>query len=156
MEEEIKNTNIGEDIEIDYNAKVDIKGTMSDLFKTEEAQLSQEDAIKNYKDEYLIKKKKGTSEDDESAYNEEIEHLERVKKELLASLERVKKLEEKIFGESKKEKEIEKLKVKNSSSSGGVSKGNRKEKDVSEMKIKKESELKSEKDKGGFERTRDL
>ena len=156
MEEEIKNTNVDENMTVDYNEKMDIKGTISDLFKTEEAQLSQEEAIKNYNEDNLIKKKKNASEDDEAAYNEEIEHLERVKKELLASLERVKRLEEKIFGEAKREKEIEKLKLKNSSSSGGVSKGSRNEKDASDMQIKNEPELESEKDKGGFERTRDL
>ena len=156
MEEEIKNTNVDENMAVDYNEKVDIKGTISDLFKADEVQLSQEEAIKNYNEDNLIKKKKNASEDDETAYNEEIEHLERVKKELLASLERVKKLEEKIFGEAKKEKEIEKLKIKNSSSSGGVSKGSMKEKDASDIQIKKETELESERDKGGFERTRDL
>ena len=46
-------------------------------------------------------------------YNEELEHLERIKKELLASLDRVKKLEEKLFGEKTKEKsQMEKIKVK--------------------------------------------
>ena len=49
MEEEIKNTNIDENMAIGYDEKIDIKGTMSDLFKTEKAQMSQEEAIKNYK-----------------------------------------------------------------------------------------------------------
>ena len=156
MEEEIKNTNVDENVTVNYNEKVDIKGTISDLFKAEEAILSQEEAIKNYKEDSLTKRKKGASEDDEAAYNEEVEHLERVKKELLASLERVKKLEEKIFGEAKKEKEIEKLKIKNSSSSGGVSKGSRKEQDISEIQKHEEHENEGERDKGGFEKTRDF
>lgn len=110
-----------EENKINDNEKVDVIGTMESIFKTEEKQLSQEEAIKSYTEEYNRKKKKNkANSDDESAYNEELEHLERIKKELLASLARVKKLEEKIFGEEKKEKiKVEKIKVDNKD--GGVS-----------------------------------
>lgn len=112
-----------EENKINDNEKVDVIGTMESIFRTEDKQLSQEEAIKAYKETYNRKRKKNYSDEDESAYNEELEHLERVKKELLASLERVKRLEEKIFGEEKKEKmKIEKVKVNNKNGGKGVKK----------------------------------
>lgn len=123
MEE--KNMNIDEEV------RIDLKGTISGMVKEEKPEMTQEEAIKNYKDENIKKKKKNVTEDDESAYNEELEHLERIKKELLASLERVKKLEEKLFGEKAKEKNnIEKVKVK----------------DVKHKEIKQERIVSQEKD----------
>ena len=123
MEE--KNMNIDEEV------RIDLKGTISGMVKEEKPEMTQEEAIKNYKDENIKKKKKNATEDDESAYNEELEHLERIKKELLASLERVKKLEEKLFGEKAKEKNnIEKVKVK----------------DVKHKEIKQERIVSQEKD----------
>lgn len=98
---------------IDEDVRIDLKGTISGMVKEEKPEMSQEEAIKNYTDQSIKKKKKNTTEDDETAYNEELEHLERIKKELLASLDRVKKLEEKLFGEKTKEKsKMEKIKVK--------------------------------------------
>ena len=116
---------------IDEEVRIDLKGTISGMVKEEKPEMTQEEAIKNYKDENIKKKKKNATEDDESAYNEELEHLERIKKELLASLERVKKLEEKLFGEKAKEKNnIEKVKVK----------------DVKHKEIKQERIVSQEKD----------
>lgn len=93
--------------------RINLKGTLESFLETEKPELPQEDAIKLYKDEnntYGIKKKKNNSEDDDE--NEDDEHLKRVKKELLESLERVKVLEKKIFAEKAT---IKGLKVKKAS-----------------------------------------
>ena len=92
---------------------IDIKGTLKQLVEADEPELSQEEAIAKYGEN------KKNNVGDETDSTEEQEHLKRIKKELLASLERVKKLEENLF----KEKE-EKLKVNvKSSKSGGFTKG---------------------------------
>ena len=99
--------------------KFNLKGTLESFLETEGPELQQEDAIKLYKDEnsnYSIKKKKNSDEEDE---NEDDEHLKRVKKELLESLERVKALEKNIFSEKAK---IKGLKVKEDSKSKDKSK----------------------------------
>lgn len=129
MEEEMMN--------IDEDVRIDLKGTISGMVKEEKAEMSQEEAIKNYQE--VNRKKKNATEDDESAYTEELEHLERIKKELLASLDRVKKLEEKLFGEKTKEKsKMEKIKVK----------------DVKQQGIKKEKMVTQ--DRENDERTQDM
>lgn len=96
------------------NIKLDLKGTLEDFLKEEKPEVPQEDAIKLYKDEYSdysMKKKKNSSDEEDDDENEDDEHLKRVKKELLESLERVKILEKKIFAEKST---IKGIKVKDS------------------------------------------
>ena len=78
---------------------LDFKGTMKEIFEEEKPEMSQEEAIKAYKE---TKPKKGSSDDDDQN-SEETEHLKRVKEELLKSLKRVDVLEQKIFGDKEKE-----------------------------------------------------
>lgn len=78
---------------------LDFKGTMKEIFEEEKPEMSQEEAIKAYKE---TKTKKGSSNDDDQN-SEETEHLKRVKEELLESLKRVDVLEQKIFGDKEKE-----------------------------------------------------
>ena len=78
---------------------LDVKGTMKEIFEEEKPEMSQEEAIKAYKE---TKTKKGSSNDDDQN-SEETEHLKRVKEELLKSLKRVDVLEQKIFGDKEKE-----------------------------------------------------
>ena len=78
---------------------LDFKGTMKEIFEEEKPEMSQEEAIKAYKE---TKTKKGSSNDDDQN-SEETEHLKRVKEELLKSLKRVDVLEQKIFGDKEKE-----------------------------------------------------
>lgn len=78
---------------------LDFKGTMKEIFEEEKSEMSQEEAIKAYKE---TKTKKGSSNDDDQN-SEETEHLKRVKEELLKSLKRVDVLEQKIFGDKEKE-----------------------------------------------------
>lgn len=78
---------------------LDFKGTMKEIFEEEKPEMSQEEAIKAYKE---TKNKKGSSNDDDQN-SEETEHLKRVKEELLKSLKRVDVLEQKIFGDKEKE-----------------------------------------------------
>ena len=91
---------------------IDIKGTLKQLVEADEPELSQEEAIAKYEENK--KKYSGDSTDT----TEEQEHLKRIKKELLASLERVKKLEEQLFKD--KEEKI-KLNVKDSKNGGFTS-----------------------------------
>ena len=92
---------------------IDIKNTFSTLINEELPEMTQEEAIKNYREDNTIAIPKKGAEDSEDN-TEESEHLKRIKKELLASLERVKVLAKKIFGEetikSKKSNEKEKTK----------------------------------------------
>ena len=78
---------------------LDFKGTMKEIFEEEKPEMSQEEAIKAYKE---TKTKKGSSNDDDQN-SEETENLKRVKEELLKSLKRVDVLEQKIFGDKEKE-----------------------------------------------------
>lgn len=78
---------------------LDFKGTMKEIFEEEKPEMSQEEAIKAYKE---TKTKKCSSNDDDQN-SEETEHLKRVKEELLKSLKRVDVLEQKIFGDKEKE-----------------------------------------------------
>ena len=97
-------------------ASVDIKGTLAKFIKTDEPELSQEEAIMKY-----------------GEATEEQEHLKRVKQELLASLDRVKQLEKKIYGREEKVNSKKDFKV----SEGG--KQITKEKDEVEKKPEKET-----------------
>ena len=117
--------------------RINLKGTLESFLKEEKPEIPQEDAIKLYKDEnntYSINKKKNNSEEDDDE-NEDDEHLKRVKKELLESLERVKVLEKKIFAEKAT---IKGLKVKKSS----------KEKDKDKDKVMNQMRQKIQEDKG--------
>lgn len=97
---------------------VDIKGTLEQFVKADEPEISQEEAIMKFGE---TKKKKFNNNDDTDT-TEEQEHLQRIKQELLASLERVKKLEKQIYKEPDLN-EKSKLKVKGSQK-GGFSKEN--------------------------------
>ena len=102
---------------IDIN--INMKETISKFIKADEPELTQEEAIEKYTTPIAPKKKKNSSSDADAENNsEEIEHLQRVKQELLASLERVKTLAKKIY-EEKETKKIKVEKVKDSGSSGG-------------------------------------
>ena len=103
------------------NSEIKIKETFGNMLKEDIPEMSQEEAIKNYRADDTIgipNKKKGSDPEDNT---EETEHLNRIKAELLASLERVKKLAQKLF---KDEKEVQsKLKVKEGSNGSGGSPG---------------------------------
>lgn len=87
--------------------KIDIKGTLESFIEEEKPELSQEEAIKAYKGENIRKKKTSNSGDDDTdEENEDEEHLKRLKKELLESLERVNVLAKKIFEEKETLKNI--------------------------------------------------
>ena len=102
MEEENKEKNI------------DIKNTMAKMLKEEKPEMTQEEAIMSYKENNQTTSKNSSDDDN----TEESEHLKRIKQELLASLERVKQLAKKIYGEdrNKLKKEVreksQKIKVK--------------------------------------------
>ena len=100
---------------VEEEKKVDIKGLLNDFIEEEKPELSQEEAIKAYKEEddgkivVKINKKRGNSDEDDE--NEDDEHLKRIKQELLKSLERVNELAKQIFKEEEK-KEKSKIKIK--------------------------------------------
>ena len=123
----------------------DLKGTIESLIEGEQAELSQEEAIKAYKGEgpQKPKKRKKSSSDEEDNDDDDIldeEHLKRLKQELLASLEKVNKLAKKLFGE-KEFKNAKNLKVKEK-----YSKTQEKEQTISKAK---------QKEKEGKERSRE-
>lgn len=81
---------------------IDMKTTFSNLIKEEIPEMSQEDAIKNYRENDIIAPIKTSNKDGDSDENtEESEHLKRIKQELIASLERVKQLAKKLYSEDK-------------------------------------------------------
>jgi len=88
------------DEEIKKEDKRAIKEVLTKLVDEEPAEISQEDAIRNFK---FSKAKKNNSnasssdEDGETSNQEEEEHFKRVKQELLSSLKRVEDLANKIF-----------------------------------------------------------
>lgn len=113
-----------------------IKSTFSNLIKEEIPEMSQEDAIKNYRENDTIVGIKKSKKDGESEDNiEESEHLKRIKQELLASLERVKQLAKKIFSEEKVKANL-KVKEKSGKQQGG--KGISKKVDTTEKEVHKE------------------
>ncbi len=81
----------------EHESNIDIKGTISHFIKNDEPELTQEEAIIKYGEDKKKKKSNQGSSDEENT--EEQEHMKRVKQELLASLERVKDLEKKMYGE---------------------------------------------------------
>ena len=122
---------------------IDIKGTLDDFIEEEKPELSQEEAIKAYKEGDIIKypenKKKSSNQEDE---NEDDEHLKRIKKALLESLKRVDTMEKKIFEEKE---EIKNIKVKSNSQ-----KSKAKEKEVDKDKVIEQmrQKMKEEDEKG--------
>ena len=88
---------------------IDVKASIESFVEAEPPEISQEEEIMNYHENVPTNKKnKKASSDDE---NEDLddEHLKRIKKELLASLEKVNKLAKLLF--SDKEKKLKDLKV---------------------------------------------
>ena len=81
---------------------IEVVKTISNIIKDELPEMTQEEAIMKYEDPNIIKKKKNSGGDSEET--EEEEHLNRIKKELLASLERVKQLAKRLYGENSKDK----------------------------------------------------
>ena len=80
---------------------IEIKSTFSKLIKDEVPEMSQEEAIKNYRENDTIEPTRKLKKDDSEDNTEESEHLKRIKQELLDSLERVKKLAKKLYSEEK-------------------------------------------------------
>ena len=122
---------------------IDIKGTLEDFIEEEKPELSQEEAIKAYKEGDIIaypKKRKNTSNEEDE--NEDDEHLKRIKKALLESLKRVDTMEKKIFEEKGKEN-IKDIKVKSKAQKS-------KEKEVNKEKVieKMRQKMKEEEEKG--------
>ena len=116
---------------------IDIKGTLEDFIEEEKPELSQEEAIKAYKEGDIIaypKKRKNTSNEEDE--NEDDEHLKRVKKALLESLKRVDTMEKKIFEEKDKDN-LKNIKVKS-----GSQKAQEKEKVIEQMRQKMQEEEK--------------
>ena len=112
---------------------IDIKGTLKQLVESDEPELSQEEAIIQFGE---TKKKKNNNDADDGDVTEELEHLRRIKKELLASLKRVEKLEEQLF---KEHEEKIKLNVK-ASKNGGFSNSKQIEQQKEEKQNQKERE----------------
>lgn len=84
--------------EIKKEDKRALKEVFVKLIDEEPKEMSQEEAIKNYSEIASKKHSNSTTSEDDSDFNqEEIEHLKRVKAELLASLKRVEDLSKKIF-----------------------------------------------------------
>ena len=122
---------------------IDIKGTLEDFIEEEKPELSQEEAIKAYREGDIIKypkNKKGAQ--DEEDENEDDEHLKRIKKALLESLKRVDTMEKKIFEEKGKEN-IKHIKVKSKAQKSKEKEVN-KEKVIEQMRQK----MKEEEEKG--------
>lgn len=89
----------------------DLKGSIESLVEGELPELSQEDAIKAYREEpkKSRRRKKSNSDEDDNAQDDD--HLKRLKQELLDSLEKVNKLARQLFGE-KSFTNVKNLKVK--------------------------------------------
>lgn len=122
---------------------IDLKGTLEDFIEEEKPELSQEEAIKAYKEgdiiKYPTKGKKSSEEEDE---NEDDEHLKRIKKALLESLKRVDTMEKKIFEEKDKEN-LKNIKVKSDSQ-----KSKEKTKDIDKEKVIEQMRQKMKEEKG--------
>lgn len=124
---------------------IDIKGTLEDFIEEEKPELSQEEAIKAYKEGDIIaspKKRKKDSNEEEEDENEDDEHLKRIKKALLESLKRVDTMEKKIFEEKDKEN-LKNIKVKS-----GSQKSKEKTKDIDKEKVIEQMRQKMKEEKG--------
>lgn len=102
------------------NNVLDFKSTFEDFLQEEKPEVSQEDAIRAYAGEgdFLKKKKNGNLSGSDDDTLEDEEHLKRLKKELLESLDRVNELAKKIFGEKGEKDKLKDIKVKNSVAGG--------------------------------------
>ena len=114
---------------------IEIRKTFSNIIKEEAPEMTQEETIMKYQEPNTIKNKKNSTGNNSDETTEEEEHLNRIKKELLASLERVKQLAKRIYGENTKTK----LEVKVKSTKAG---GTQKKMDSQEIEIKKEDKAK--------------
>ena len=99
---------------------VDVKGVFEKLVEGEKPELSQEEAIREYKESKISDKKVDEDENED----EDDEHLKRIKRALLESLERVNALAKKLFGDKEKENTLENLKVKTKGANSSGGKGN--------------------------------
>lgn len=118
---------------------IDIKGTLAKFVVADEPEMTQEEAIIKY-EENKPKKKKTSTEDNAETASEEEEHLKRIKKELLASLERVNELARKLYGERAKEIKIKQLKVNKGQQGTSV------KKDLNEQEVKKDASKNKERE----------
>ena len=93
---------------------IDIKGTLEKFIEPDEPEMTQEEAITKYKENFFKKNNaigdNNSDSDDIMGDSEDAEHLARVKKELLNSLKRVEEIANKIYGKEKKE--YDKVKTK--------------------------------------------
>ena len=115
---------------------IDLKSSLESFVATEEPEISQEEAIKAYREgpEKTKKRKKSSSEEDDDI--EDDDHLKRLKQELLASLEKVNKLAKQLFGE----KEVYNVKNIKVNEKEQRSKGKDQNKDLTKSKEQKSKE----------------
>lgn len=122
---------------------IDIKGTLEKFIETDEPEMTQEEAITKYKENFFKKNNaigdNNSDSDDIMGDSEDAEHLARVKKELLNSLKRVEEIANKIYGKEKKE--YNKVKTKK------VEKNNNRYKDLEKHEEKTEDEINQAKSK---------
>ncbi len=103
---------------------VDVKGVFEKLVEGEKPELSQEEAIREYKESKISDNKNKKKVDEDENEDEDDEHLKRIKRALLESLERVNALAKKLFGDKEKENTLENLKVKTKGANSSGGKGN--------------------------------
>ena len=122
---------------------IDIKGTLEKFIEPDEPEMTQEEAITKYKENFFKKNNaigdNNSDSDDIMGDSEDAEHLARVKKELLDSLKRVEEIANKIYGKEKKE--YDKVKTKK------VEKNNNRYKDLEKHEEKTEDEINQAKSK---------
>ncbi len=122
---------------------IDIKGTLEKFIEPDEPEMTQEEAITKYKENFFKKNNaigdNNSDSDDIMGDSEDAEHLARVKKELLNSLKRVEEIANKIYGKEKKE--YDKVKTKK------VEKNNNRYKDLEKHEEKTEDEINQAKSK---------
>ncbi len=122
---------------------IDIKGTLEKFIEPDEPEMTQEEAITKYKENFFKKNNaigdNNSDSDDIMGDSEDAEHLARVKKELLDSLKRVEEIANKIYGKEKKESD--KVKTKK------VEKNNNRYKDLEKNEEKTEDEINQAKSK---------
>lgn len=122
---------------------IDIKGTLEKFIEPDEPEMTQEEAITKYKENFFKKNNaigdNNSDSDDIMGDSEDAEHLARVKKELLNSLKRVEEIANKIYGKEKKE--YNKVKTKK------VEKNNNRYKDLEKHEEKTEDEINQAKSK---------
>ena len=122
---------------------IDIKGTLEKFIEPDEPEMTQEEAITQYKENFFKKNNaigdNNSDSDDIMGDSEDAEHLARVKKELLNSLKRVEEIANKIYGKEKKE--YDKVKTKK------VEKNNNRYKDLEKNEEKTEDEINQAKSK---------